>query len=126
MIKTIVAHTTEVDDIELAVSEITKQIDSGEIKAHTVGFVFCHYEFIYSGVLKAVCNAFPFDTVGTMTTAQAINGISETFMLTLVVLTSDDALFSAKLTSPITGEFHEIIENDYKAAEIKEIGRAHV
>jgi hypothetical protein len=55
MIKAITARTTEVDDAELAAKQLLEQINAVGLKKHSVGIIACHYEFVYSGVAKAVC-----------------------------------------------------------------------
>ena len=116
MIKTIMASTTEIDDIELAVDEIKSQINSEQLAKNSIGIVFCHYEFIYSGVLKAICESLPFDTVGTMTITQAVNNVVDEFMFTVTVLTSDTVSFTTALTGSLTGGGSAVIEEAYKAA----------
>ena len=62
MIKTLIAWTAEVDDDKLAVEQIKSQLGlEGGLLRNTVGIVACHYEFVLSGILKAICEALPFD-----------------------------------------------------------------
>ena len=47
MIKTLTAQTHEIDDVELAVSEILEQLNVGEkLLKNTVGILTCYTEFI--------------------------------------------------------------------------------
>lgn len=87
-------YTAEVDYPEIACSEILKQLDAhGSLRAHTVGIIMCHPEFIATGVLDAVCACLPFDLVGITTASQAVNGETGELLLTVFVMTSDDTEF---------------------------------
>ncbi|MDL2219527.1 FIST C-terminal domain-containing protein [Ruminococcaceae bacterium OttesenSCG-928-O06] len=102
MIKTLVAYTGEIDDAQAAVEEVRAQLAlPGSLQKNAVGIIACHYEFVLSGVAKAVCQALPFDVVGTITSAQAVQQESGTLLLTLMVLTSDDVRFVTKLSSSL-------------------------
>ena len=103
MIQTFVAFTEEIDDVESAVAEVLSQFDVTALKRNTVGILACHYEFIHSGVVKALCDALPFPVTGTITTAQAVEGKSSILALTLTVMTSDDIVFQPVLSQPLTG-----------------------
>lgn len=114
MIKTIVAHTSEVDDVQSAVKEILDQLSLKEqMRANTVGIIACHYEFVFSGVVKAVCDALPFDVVGTITSAEAVQGEVGIFMLTLMVLTSDETQFRTALTPSLLEDSEQGIRDTY-------------
>jgi hypothetical protein len=104
VIQSILAHTTEIDDVERAVEDIKSRIPSGEpLKKNTVGIIACHYEFALSGVVKALCEALPFPVVGAITSAQAVPEAADTLFLTLMVLTSDDVEFTVALTASLRG-----------------------
>ena len=121
MIKALTAHTSEIDNIEEAIKTIKKQLNiENELCANSIGIVACHYEFINSGALKAICNSLPFDTVGTISMNQAVNGEIGTLLFTLIVLTSDDAVFSVKTTDSLIGKPAKSIEKAYtEAASLK-------
>lgn len=119
MIKTFVAHTYEIDDVEAAVAEVLSQLHPEErLLAHSVGVIACHYEYVFSGVTEALSRALPFDVTGTITSAQAVPGDSGSLLLTLMVLTSDDAVFKTVLTEPLIGAPREAIENAYARANM--------
>ena len=114
MIKTLTAYTNEIDDIDVAVREIADQVNyKAGLCAHSVGIIACHYEFIYSGVVKAVCDLLPFDIVGTVSPAQAVSGTSGSCLLTLTVFTSDEVSFITQLTPCLTTEPGDAIEETY-------------
>ena len=116
MIKTMVAYTTELDDEKLAVEQICSQLDLGGLMKNTVGIVACHYEFIHSGVFKAVCDALPFSVAGTISSAQAVPAESDTLLFALSVMTSDDVEFDTILTPTLMEEPGKVIAESYKSA----------
>lgn len=103
MVRMITTHTDEIDDVEQAVAEILAQIEAaGGLDAHSVGILSCYAEFIDSGVVAALCEALPFDTVGATTLASAVGGAAGLMQLSLAVLTSDEATFSTAYTAPLS------------------------
>ena len=117
MIKTLVVSTREIDDAEAAIKEIEEQIEAqGGLKSNSVGIVACHYEFIFAGSIKAICQALPFDVAGAISVVQAVNGDADAVLLTIMILTSDDAKFVAKLTSSLSEGAHDPIEKVYNEA----------
>ena len=121
MLKTLVAYTNEVDDVNHAIKMITAQLDiQRNIYKNAIGIITCHYEFIDSGVVKALCEALPFDIVGTTSILQGTNNESGMFLLTLMVLTSDDISFTATLSPPLLPFLKQSIETAYKEAVSQE------
>jgi hypothetical protein len=118
MIQSITAYTTEIDDVERATEEVISRIQSGgPLRKNTVGVIACHYEFVLSGVVKALCEALPFPVVGAITCAQALADVSDTLFLTLMVLTSDDAEFTVARTESLRGgEPGKVIAQTYTEA----------
>ena len=116
MIRTLIASTGEIDDIESAVQQITSQLDlENQLLRHSVGIISCHYEFIHSGAMAAICQALPFDVAGAVTMNHATNRNLDTFLLTIMVLTSDDISFSTALTEPLHGQLPQRLETAYQA-----------
>jgi hypothetical protein len=66
-----------------------------------VGIITCDPDHIESGVYEAVCAALPFPVAGVTTTTQAVNGEFDVIILTVFVITSDDAHFSVGMTDEI-------------------------
>ena len=117
MIASLVAHTFEVDDVDLAVSEVIAQLDlDNALRKHSVGIITCHCEFLYSGVIKALSDRLPFDVVGISSLASAAKGKSGLDILTVCVLTSDDVIFSTSLTTSIAQDQKTPIAEAYAAA----------
>ena len=120
MLRTIIAHTSEIDDIELAIKEINSQIKPELLGKNSIGIVYCHYEFLYSGAMKAICDSLPFDTIGTISLTQATNEMVGTFIFTVMVLTGDDTSFVTTLSAPLTETDCNPVEKAYVEAAIKD------
>ncbi|MDR0904468.1 MAG: FIST C-terminal domain-containing protein [Ruminococcus sp.] len=117
--KVITARTSEVDDKDAALNIISEQIAAhGTLEKNTVALMFCHYEFVFSGVAEYVAKKLPFPVVGYSTT---LAGFSRTkdedtvyaqgeFRLVLFIISSDEIEFTPILSEPLT--------NDMKAADI--------
>lgn len=111
------AFTFEVDEPELAVSEILEQLDYDNNRlAHSVGIVTCHPDFIESGVLRAISEALPFEVVGSTSLASATDGDMGIEILTLAVLTSDEVSFCTALTESLWDEQTAPIKKAWETA----------
>jgi hypothetical protein len=122
MIESFTALTQEVDDVDVAVSEILAQLDFGgknKLLKNTIGIISCFADYIESGVWEALAKALPFEILGTTTISNASNGAIGETMLTLMVLTSDDVSFSTALSEPITEESAEPLKALYEDAFAK-------
>lgn len=121
MIRTLTARTAEIDDIELAVMQITSQLnDGGGFLANSIGIAACHYEFVLSGIFKAVCAALPFETIGTITSSQSVADKTDSLLFTLTVMTSDAVEFDAALTPPLITDPGKVVAESYKSAVRRE------
>ncbi len=117
MIQSASLFTYELDDPALALEELQSQLAQKlTLRQNTVGILQCDPEFLASGVFQAVCAGLPFPVAGTTTMSQAVNGEAGALMLTLLVLTSDDAVFEAGLTSPMAGDILSATRPAYEAA----------
>ena len=101
MIDMYTARTSEIDEIEEAIDEIMDQIDLSLLKKHSGGLLYCHRDFIESGVVEAVCKELPFDVIGMTSMAAADEHGYGKYDLTLTVLTSDDVSFAGGMTNSI-------------------------
>jgi hypothetical protein len=107
--KVITTRTSELDDKEKAFKAISEQITAhGELEKNTVGVMFCHYEFIFSGVAEYIAEKLPFPVVGSSTTLAGFNKsedacyVNGQFRLVLLIVSSDHIEFTPVLTEPIT------------------------
>jgi hypothetical protein len=126
MIKSFTAVTNEIDDIELALAEISEQLDlgrEGRLLKNTVAILACYAEYLDSGVVAALSARLPFEIIGATTNAAGCAGeIGET-MLALLVLTSDDVSFACAVSDPIGVEEEAPLKACYEAAAAKLPGR---
>jgi len=117
MIRTLTAYTTELDDEESAIEQIISRLGSMDsLQKNTIGIMACHYEFVLSGIYKAVCEALPFEVVGTISSAQSVPGESGSLLMTLTVMTSDDVEFIGTVTPSLMSEPGRVVADSYKAA----------
>ncbi|MDR1483160.1 MAG: FIST C-terminal domain-containing protein [Synergistaceae bacterium] len=114
MIRTLTGYSDEIDDVELAVSEILEHLNIKEnLLRNSIGIIACSLDFIKSGVVRALCGELPFDVVGinTFGSATALGG--GYMILSVVVLTSDDASFSAGVSKSVEPNPRQSIEELY-------------
>ncbi|MDR2170429.1 MAG: FIST C-terminal domain-containing protein [Planctomycetaceae bacterium] len=117
MITTITAFTYEVDDIEVAVSEILGQLRLGEnLLKNSVGIIHCSTDFVDSGVFRAICGELSFPVAGITTLGSAVHDELGEIILTVMVLTSDVVNFSVGLTEPIKSRNELVLREAYEAA----------
>ena len=110
------AWTLEMDEPEIAVSEILDQLDlEKNAQKNSIGFITCSYDFLESGMVKKICEALPFDVIGCTTLTNANNEEAGTMLLCLTVLTADDCSFSAGVTDSLP----EDLDGAVNAAVIK-------
>jgi hypothetical protein len=123
MIKKIIASTTEVNDVQLAVSQIKSQLNLENLLENSLGIISCHSSFISSGVVKAVCEALPFDTVGGTSTRFTATNEPDLLPFTIMLLTSDDVEFVSYATPSLAAETTKSITESYKDAATGRYGR---
>lgn len=117
MIAMSTAATFEIDDAAVAVAEITAQLDlSGTLRKNSVGIMSCYPEFLETGVAKAICDSLPFDVVGCTTMNNGTPDEQGQMMLSLAVLTSDEVSFSAAVSSPMTKNYMDPLNDVYQSA----------
>jgi len=109
MIKSITAVTREIDDVDAAVNEILTKLNMKEnLLKNSMGIISCFSEFAETGVLKAICDAMPFDCIGATTPLCSAEGETDQIMLKIIVLTSDDCDFET-IALPITEDYKNSI-----------------
>jgi hypothetical protein len=123
MIKSICLKTTEADDVDAAVSEITAQLAKEKLLRHSVGLVTCFADFVSSGVLAALAEELPFPLAGATTLAASTNDIHGEVILILTVLTSDDVEFVTAVTDPILTEDEGLLRAAWEKAAAGRAGK---
>ena len=115
MIQMYTARTSEMDEIDVAVAEIKSQIDVGSLKKNSGGLIFCHLDFVESGVVAALCEMLPFNVIGMTSMASVDEHGYGLFDLTLTVLTSDEVSFEAGMTAGINHDnYADEVDRLYK------------
>lgn len=87
-------HTSEIDDIDAAIGDITGQLRNITLLGNAVGILVCHYDFVTSGIVAALSEMLPFPLVGITSFYQAAPQVNGHFELTITLLTSDDVRFA--------------------------------
>jgi len=117
MLKTMIAHTAELDDARIAVDEIIAGLDyEGKLLKNTIGIVACHYEFVNTDVYKAVCDNLPFEVVGAIASQVSAAATTDTFLLAITVLTSDDVEFKKVITSSLLDNPKKAVADSYSSS----------
>ena len=107
MIKSFFAVTREIDDAEDAVAEITAALDlEKNLLTNSLGIISCFSEFDETGVLKAICEALPFECIGATSCLCAVGKEVDQIILAITVLTSDDCVFQTTAI-PITEKYED-------------------
>jgi len=121
MLKCAVIYTCEIDDFELAMTELNSQISEKiDLLDNTVGIIMCHLEFIESGILEHVCENLPFDVAGVTTASQATNEIAENLILTIFILTSDDVYFRTGMTGSFDDDIYAPVKTAFENIDLPE------
>ena len=117
MIKSYSALTNEIDDIELAVSEVISQLEPEKnCLTSTVAIVTCYYEFATSGFVAELYKKLKFPIVGTTTTSISTNiGFSQ-LGFSILMITSDDTTFTAACSPSLADGLDKPFEQMYKDA----------
>lgn len=102
MIELLTAFTSEIDDVDQAVSEVCGQINVDCLRQHSIGIISCYHEFYETGVVQGIDAQFSFDVVGMNCKACMTNGAGGQLTLVFLVLTSDEVCFKTGLTAPLT------------------------
>jgi hypothetical protein len=102
MIEMRTARTDEIDEIDDAVASIVQDIELQTLRKNSAGILFCHYDYVRSGVIEALHAALGFDIIGMTSTSNGTQSGYDMYGLSLAVLTSDDVSFAATMTTALT------------------------
>jgi hypothetical protein len=117
MIRTLTAYTENIDDSAAAIADLRTQLDiEHKLLKNSVGILACHYEFVNSGAVKAICEAMPFDVLGDISSVQGTSEAGGALFFSLMVITSDTVTFKTALSSSLKGIPGKAVEETYKAA----------
>ena len=111
MIKSFSATTREIDDAQAAVTEITAALNlEKKLLKNSLGIISCFSEFEETGVLQAICEALPFNCIGSTTCLCAAGKDIDQIMLVITVLTSNDCDFQT-IAIPVAEKFEDSIKS---------------
>ena len=115
MLRVLTANTSEAFELNVALAEILEQLDmENNCLKNSAGFLFCHPDFIDTGVAQNIAESLPFEIVGATTVCNLTEGLRDIAGLTISVLTSDTVEFSAASLPGCSTE--EEITKVYEAA----------
>ncbi|MDR1979797.1 MAG: FIST C-terminal domain-containing protein [Synergistaceae bacterium] len=126
--KSTVAVSYEMDDMEKAAEELASQVlQSLTLLTYSCGLLFCDSEVDHDALAAALKEKLPMPVVGCSTIA-TFNGKKgfQDMNVSLIVLTADDVRFAVSLSEPLTAEgVKKQIEDAYSkgAAELEESPR---
>ena len=111
MIKSFTATTREIDNPQAAVTEILAMlVPEKNLLQNSVGIISCFSEFLDTGALKAICDALPFECIGTTTCLCSARKEIDEVLFAITVLTSDDCDFKT-IAIPITDQYDQNIDS---------------
>ena len=117
MIKAVSLFTLETETPEEALEDILSQLtEKIELQKYTAGILHCGYDAMESGAASRVCEGVGFPVVGCTSVAQAVNEAADGWMLTLMVLTSDDVKFFETHTEGLAEDLEEAVERSFPDA----------
>jgi hypothetical protein len=113
MIKVKTAYTVEPNDVDYAVQEILAQLGD-DLLVNSAGLLFCNSDFLESGLVRKLCDRLPFNVAGCVSQGFAVKEAGETFMLVLMVLSSDDVEFVSGVSESLTAGGENAVETLYR------------
>jgi hypothetical protein len=113
MIKVMTAYTMEPNDVDYALREVLAQLGD-DLLANSIGLLFCNFEFLESSLVRKLCDRLPFDVAGCVSQGFCVKDAGETFMLALMVLSSDDVEFVSGVSASLTAGGEGAVEALYR------------
>jgi len=112
MVKILTAFTAEIDEVDVAISEILAALDlKKNQRKNSVALIHCFKDFIQTGVISALAEALPFDMLGCTTMGCAVPGGMSQLALAVTVLTSDDVEFFTAVSDSIRNDITKPLKN---------------
>ena len=113
MIRFYTAFTREIDNAQAAVQEILEQLAPAEnALKNTIGIIHFYYEFVETGVCRAMIDNLPFELVGCVSSYLAVNGDYGDIALSVTMITSDDTSFSVRVLEGVDAKSREQISDE--------------
>jgi len=117
MIKSYAAFTREIDDVELAVSEILGQLEPEKnCLKNTVAVVTCYHEYATGGIVAELYKKLGFPIIGTTSTAISTNNGFGQLDFSILMITSDDVVLTAACSPSLADGLVEPFTQMYQEA----------
>jgi len=117
MIKSYTALTNEIDDTELAISEILSQLEPEKnCLKNTVALVTCYHEFATGGLVAELYKKLGFPIIGTTSTVISTNSGYGQLEFSILMITSDDVVLTVACSEPLADELEKPFEAMYQSA----------
>jgi FIST N domain./FIST C domain. len=111
------AFISEIDDMELAIAEILSQLEPEKnCLKNTVAIVTCYHEFATNGLVAELYKTLQFPIIGTTSTAISTNSGYGQLSFSILMITSDDVVFTVACSSPLTEGLEKPFEAMYQSA----------
>ena len=117
MIKSYTAFTSEIDDIDAAVSKIIEQLQPEKnCLKNTVAIVTCYHEFATGGIIAELHRQLGFPIIGSTSTVIATNSGLGQLDLSMIMITSDDVTLTAACSASLQDGLEAPFEAMYQYA----------
>jgi len=117
MIKSYTAFISEIDDMELAISEVLSQLEPEKnCLKNTVALVSCYHEFATNGLVAELYKKLRFPIIGTTSTAISTNCGYGQLNFSILMITSDDVVFTGACSPSLTDGLEKPFKAMYQSA----------
>lgn len=114
------AFSDEIDDLDLAVEQLAKQIESFDLSENTGGILYCGSEVDSSKLCEKLWNRFHLPFIGTTCLGQFTSDGYREASICLNLFTGEDICFSGGLSGDLTSEnMAEEIKEAYRALKMR-------
>ena len=111
-----VAKTEEIDDLEVAVEELKNGIPTEELLTNTVGIAYVYYDADFEELSKMLSETFQFPIIGVSAMALLDHEGYLAYGMELLVMSADDVRFSVGMTDRLDKDnYEEKLEKLYDA-----------
>jgi len=100
--KSFVNVTNQIDDLQLAVEELTSGATPDKLQKNTVGILFCYSDMDTSELASVLAQKVGFPILGCTAISTMDHMGFHDMAATLMILTADDCTFAAAVSEPIT------------------------
>ena len=97
-----VAKTEEIDDLEVAMEELKNSIPTEELLTNTVGIAYVYYDADFDELSSLFAETFSFPVIGVSAMALLNNEGYLAYGMELLVMSADDVKFSVGMTESLT------------------------